>query len=86
MPCVIADSKGAITYIHGRTGRFLEPAPGKAAMNVLQMARKGLDRHLPTMLRVAASQGKEIRRENLRVQANGEEIRANVTVKPIEER
>lgn len=44
--CVLINKSGEILYIHGRTGKFLEPSPGKISMNVLDMAREGLQAHL----------------------------------------
>lgn len=41
-PAVLANDKGDIVYISGRTGRYLEPAAGKANWNIFAMAREGL--------------------------------------------
>ena len=41
-PAVLANDKGDIIYISGRTGRYLEPAAGKANWNIFAMAREGL--------------------------------------------
>jgi two-component system CheB/CheR fusion protein len=41
-PSVLANEQGNILYISGRTGRYLEPAAGKANWNVFAMAREGL--------------------------------------------
>lgn len=41
-PAVIVNEQGDILYISGRTGKYLEPAAGKANWNVLAMAREGL--------------------------------------------
>ena len=35
---VLVTEQGDILYIHGRTGRYLEPAPGEAGTNILKMA------------------------------------------------
>jgi two-component system, chemotaxis family, CheB/CheR fusion protein len=42
----LVDEAGKILYLHGRTGLYLEPAPGDGEMNVLRMAREGLRREL----------------------------------------
>ncbi|KPQ42918.1 MAG: chemotaxis protein [Candidatus Methanoperedens nitroreducens] len=39
-PCAIINEKGDILYIHGRTGKYLEPAPGNVRFNVVDMARE----------------------------------------------
>jgi two-component system CheB/CheR fusion protein len=39
---VLVNDKGDILYISGRTGKYLEPAAGKANWNLFAMAREGL--------------------------------------------
>ena len=39
---VLVNDKGDIIYINGRTGKYLEPAAGKANMNIFAMLRDGL--------------------------------------------
>ncbi len=41
-PAVLVNAEGDILYISGRTGKYLEPAAGKANWNVIAMAREGL--------------------------------------------
>ncbi len=43
---VLVGSQGDILYVSGKTGRYLEPAAGKANWNIFAMARPGLDRLL----------------------------------------
>ena len=43
---VVTDQAGDIVYVHGDTGRYLRPAPGKATLNVMEMARGGLEAEL----------------------------------------
>jgi two-component system CheB/CheR fusion protein len=38
-PCVVIDNDKNIIYVHGRLGRYLEPAEGHARNNLLEMAR-----------------------------------------------
>ena len=40
--CRAGQRKGDILYISGRTGKYLEPAAGKANWNIFAMAREGL--------------------------------------------
>ncbi len=41
-PAVLVNDRGDILYISGRTGKYLEPAAGKANWNIFAMAREGL--------------------------------------------
>lgn len=40
-PAVLVNDKGDILYISGRTGKYLEPAAGKANWNIFAMPAKG---------------------------------------------
>ncbi len=44
---VLCNDKGDILYTSGRTAQFLEPAVGKANLNIFAMAKDGLRRELP---------------------------------------
>ena len=54
---VVTDEKGNILYVHGDTGRYLRPAPGQATLNVIEMAREGLQLELRAAIHNAATQG-----------------------------
>ena len=41
-PAVLVNAAGDIVYINGRTGKYLEPAAGRANWNIHVMAREGL--------------------------------------------
>jgi two-component system, chemotaxis family, CheB/CheR fusion protein len=52
--CVVVDAKHEILYIHGRTGKYLEPPSGEVSTNILRMAREGLKAELATAIHAAA--------------------------------
>ncbi|MGS0743290.1 chemotaxis protein CheB [Glaciimonas sp. GG7] len=52
---VITDAKGDILYVHGDTGKYLRPAPGQASLNVIEMARDGLQPELRVAVYAAAN-------------------------------
>jgi two-component system CheB/CheR fusion protein len=80
----LVNNKGDILYLHGRTGLYLEPAPGEAGVsNILNMAREGLRLELVTALHRAAGDGAVIRSPNLRVKSNGTFTTVNLTVRPL---
>jgi two-component system, chemotaxis family, CheB/CheR fusion protein len=73
---------GDILYLHGRTGMYLEPAPGEATVsNIVKMAREGLRRDLSAALHRATTTREIVRCPNLRVKTNGDVINADVTVR-----
>lgn len=82
-PCVVVNRRGEISYIHGRTGKFLEPSPGRMSVNVVDMAREGLRFELASALRKVISSGETVRREGLQVKTNGDMATFDLTVKPM---
>jgi two-component system CheB/CheR fusion protein len=80
---VVVNERGDVLYIHGRTGRYLEPAPGDAGMNIIKMAREGLRRGLTTALHKAAALKEPVRYPALRVKTNGELTTVHLTVRPM---
>jgi two-component system CheB/CheR fusion protein len=81
--CVIVNEKGEVLYIHGRTGKYLEPASGEATLNVIRMARKGLNLELAAALRKVVAKKEIIRYEGLQVKANGSTNTVNLIVAPV---
>ena len=82
---VLINGRGEILHIHGRTGKYLEPAPGDAGMNILTMAREGLRRALTTALHKAVTHKEPIRFQGLHVKTNGDFVTVNLTVRPVGE-
>ncbi len=75
---------GDILYLHGRSGMYLELAPGEAGINnILKMAREGLRRDLTTALHQATSTREVVRVPGLQVRTNGHFTRVNLTVRPV---
>lgn len=82
-PSVLVNESGDILYVHGKTGRFLEPAAGEASLNLFAMAREGLRVELGRLVRSALLQEKESVGKGLRVQMNGGYGLVDVTVHPL---
>ena len=81
-PSIVVDSKGEVIYIHGRTGKYLEPAAGEPPGNILDMAREGLRERLAPTLREAAKgkKGSAVR-HGVKIKTNGawKQVELNVT-------
>ena len=82
-PCSVIDDVGNVIYIHGRTGRFLEPAEGRASVNILQMARPGLKKELASAIREVSVHKQESVYRGLRVEYDGGQLFMDLKVKPI---
>jgi len=82
-PGVIVNDDLRIMQFRGQTGRFLEPAPGDASLNLLKMCREGLLHGLRTALQTAKKKDAPVRREGLRVKTNGDFVNVNVEVVPL---
>jgi two-component system, chemotaxis family, CheB/CheR fusion protein len=81
--CAIINEACDVVYIHGRIGKFLEPAEGKASVNILEMARPGLRAELAAAIRRANTRKQEVIRTGLLVDFDGGKRSLNLTVKPI---
>ena len=80
----LVNGQGDILYLHGRTGLFLEPAPGETGVsNILKMGREGLRRELTTALHKASSSKEIVRCKGLRVKTNGDFTMVNLSVSPV---
>jgi two-component system, chemotaxis family, CheB/CheR fusion protein len=84
-PSVLINEGGDIQYVHGRTGKYLEPAPGEARFNILDMAREGLRVELSRAVRKAIAEKQEVVCKGLRVRINGDVQSVDLFVKPVSE-
>jgi len=84
-PAVLVNDKGDILYISGRTGKYLEPAAGKANWNIFAMAREGLRFDLGSAFQKAVRHREAITLKGLKVGENGGTQTVDVTVQAIEE-
>ncbi|WP_432740245.1 chemotaxis protein CheB [Methylobacter sp. G7] len=66
---VVTDIKGNILYVYGETGKYLRPAPGHATLNMVDMAREGLQLELRSAVS-AAVQGTQTLSRELSVKTN----------------
>ncbi len=81
-PAVVINEHGDIVHVHGRTGKYLEPAPGRATLNLLAMAREGLRLELWRVLQRAVKRGTTVSLKEAAVQTTGNRV-VDITVCPI---
>ena len=79
----LVNERGDILYLHGRTGEYLEPAPGEAGLNILKMARPGLRPGLTTALHKAVATIEPVFHPGLRVKTNGDFSGVNLKIRPV---
>jgi two-component system CheB/CheR fusion protein len=82
-PGVIVNDRFEVIQFRGRTGGYLEPAPGQPQANVLRMARGGLAAHLHEAVERAKSEASTVRKEGLRVKLGSEIQIVDVEVVPL---
>jgi two-component system CheB/CheR fusion protein len=80
---VLIDENHEVLQFRGDTGRYLTPAPGKASLNVLKMAREGLLVSLRALLQRARRDDAVVREEGVRVKTNGGYSDVTVVVIPL---
>jgi two-component system CheB/CheR fusion protein len=84
-PTVLTNDKGDIFYVSGRTGKYLEPAAGKANWNLFAMAREELRYELARAFPEALRQKESVALHGLKVGTNGGEQYVDVTVQRLDE-
>ena len=82
-PSVLVNRDMNILQFRGRTGPFLEPAPGAPNLNVLRMAREGLMVALHTAIHEAGRTGAPTRQPGMRFRTNGDVKRVDLHVIPL---
>lgn len=84
-PAVLLNSSGDILYISGRTGKYLEPAAGKANWNIFAMAREGIRFELGNAFQQVVRQKGSITIKGLKPGGGENGKTVDITVRAIEE-
>lgn len=82
---VLVNGEGDVLYVSGRTGKYLEPAAGKANWNIHAMARDPLRHELAFALPKALHSKQAVACRNVGIDAGGATLHVNVAVQPIEQ-
>ncbi len=82
---VVTNLNGDILYVHGDTGKYLRPAPGHATLNVIEMAREGLDLELRAGIYLAVLDGTPTINRELLVKTNGEFSTVSLSIRTLPE-
>ncbi|MCX7250751.1 MAG: PAS domain-containing protein [Burkholderiales bacterium] len=82
---VLTSDRGDIIYISGKTGKYLEPAVGKANLNLFAMAREGLGGELSAAFAKAMRDNAPVRLRSVAVGSEGGTQFVDLTVQPLSE-
>ena len=77
---VLVTNEGDILYVSGKTGKYLEPAAGKANWNLFAMAREGLGSALSEAFHKAVRQKVVVELKDVKVGTNGGTQVVDITV------
>jgi two-component system CheB/CheR fusion protein len=80
---VVIDDHHEILHFSGRTGRYLQPTPGGASLNLFNIVDSGLRPDLRTVISQALTTGRKVVRENLRLPVNGSVQILNIVAEPL---
>ncbi|MGP9801270.1 chemotaxis protein CheB [Rheinheimera sp. NSM] len=82
---VVLNNAGDIVYISGRTGKYLEPAAGKANWNFHAMVREGLRAPLALALQQAETKAAPLQLHRLPLSGADNSMQVDVTVQALQE-
>jgi two-component system CheB/CheR fusion protein len=82
-PATLIKPNGDILYISGHTGKYLELAPGKVDMNIIPMARKGIDTELMVAIDKAKKSNAEVVINGVEFILDGKKQAVDIIVKQI---
>lgn len=81
----LVNEQGDILYVSGHTGKYLEPAAGKADWNLFAMARAGLSYDLAAGFHKAIRQKESVSLKNLRIEPGEGEYFADVLIEQLDQ-
>ena len=80
---VVTNMKGDILFVHGDTGKYLRPAPGQATLNVVEMARDGLQLELRAAIHAAADKSTPTLNREVSFGNHDEFLSVSFSVRPL---
>ena len=80
---VVTNQRGDILFVHGDTGKYLRPAPGQATLNVVEMARDGLQIELRNALHAAIDKNSPTINREIPFETSGEYHSVSFSVRPL---
>jgi chemotaxis methyl-accepting protein methylase len=84
-PAVLVNKEGDIVNVSGRTGKYLEPAAGKANWNIVAMAREGLRYDLANALKKVQKTKGMVTIRGVKIGAANDEQAVSIQVQALEQ-
>ena len=81
----LVNEQGDILYVSGHTGKYLEPAAGKADWNLFSMAREGMRYELSAAFHKALRQKESVTLNRVRIETGENEHFADIFVQKLQE-
>lgn len=83
-PCgVVINEDFEVLQFRGHTGKFLEPAAGEASLNLLKMARNGLQVELRNTIHQAMDKNMSVIKDDLQLRSENQLTNISIQVDPI---
>jgi len=82
---VLVNENGDIIYTSGRTGKYLEPAVGKANLNIFAMLRDGIRQEFPIAFRKVVLEKETVTLRNVKVGMNGDVQIVDIAIQYIDQ-
>jgi two-component system CheB/CheR fusion protein len=82
-PAVLVDENLEILQFRGGTGIFLEPAAGKATLNLIRMSRESIRAELQSLLYKARQHDRTVRSQNFEFDHDGQRRQLTIEVLPL---
>lgn len=84
-PAVLTNDQGDILYVSGRTGKYLEPAAGRANWNIFVMARESLRYELSSGFQKSLRVREPVLLHGLHVNTNGHHQALDISIRHLDE-
>jgi two-component system CheB/CheR fusion protein len=81
---ILVNTEGDIIYLTRRSGKYLEPAAGKANMNIFSMLREGFAPEFPVAFRKAVRSSEKVTLKNIKVEPGSDTQLVDVIIQQIE--
>jgi two-component system CheB/CheR fusion protein len=80
--CAIINWKSDAVYFSGNTGKYLQPSPGNANLNIIEMAREGLKSDLRTLIAKARKNKKQEERKGVKFNSSEKIVIVDIIIRP----